>query len=296
MGVIDLSLSECLANSTPSKARVVIALTSFNDGSSTGPSDRTGDYNASVQAFRRSDSGDPVGTLRVEGQVTRCEDSTCSTEQQIVAPTNVGALVTVGTTFTMRLIWDAANHRFLAGISPRPDVALSYAANDGTRAVRPSAGILISNSTATCTAHSTEADLSIGLGQVRTNSPSAPPPATPPTPPTTPPTPPTPPSPPTPPTPPPPPPPPPSPPEDHSPFQFPPQPAFPGFNDPSVRYVTLGVDPATGGFFYGGLSVYPNPLPFSHLYAGNRPDGMRLWVPTGAQPAAIRRVLRGERL
>jgi hypothetical protein len=48
----------------------------------------------------------------------------------------------------------------------------------------------------------------------------------------------------------------------------------------------------TDGPFYAALAEYANPLPGSHLYAGMLPDGRRLWVPAGAQPAAIRRVLK----
>jgi hypothetical protein len=53
--VQSLTLSGCPANTTPSKARVaVIEIGRFNDGSSTGPGDRTGDYLGVLQAVRRS--------------------------------------------------------------------------------------------------------------------------------------------------------------------------------------------------------------------------------------------------
>jgi hypothetical protein len=78
---------------------------------------------------------------------------------------------------------------------------------------------------------------------------------------------------------------------DNTPFPFPGQPPY-NPTDPSARYTFLGNDPATGGPFYAALFEYANPLPGSHLYAGQIPDGRRLWVPAGAQPAAIRRVLQ----
>jgi hypothetical protein len=308
LGVIDVLVDGCPANNASSEARLVITMTSFNDGSSTSSSDRTGDYVALVQAFRRSDSTDPADTLRVEAQITRCQDASCSTERQIVPPTNLGVRLPVLTLFTMRLIWDGPNNRFLAGVNLNPNVSLPYTASDGQGAVRPSAGIQISNSTANCTAGPTVADLKVGVVQVRVNSspppsqspsqppflqppPSqppflqSPPPSQPTPPPVTQPA------------------PPPPPPGDNSPFVFPPQPNIPPITDGSQRYLGLGNDPQTGLPCYAGLQIMPNPAPASYLYAGNRPDGladatsgMRVWVPSAAQPAAIRLLLQGGKL
>jgi hypothetical protein len=137
------------------------AMTAFNDGSSTGPGDRTGDYNARVQAVRRSNSADPVGILRLEGRITRCQNAACSTEQQIVPPKDLGVTTPIGVAFAMRLIWDAPNNQFLAGANANANVALKYTANDALPAIQRSAGIEIRNSTATCVAGATEADLDV---------------------------------------------------------------------------------------------------------------------------------------
>ena len=151
----------------------------------------------------------------------------------------------VGVAFSMRLIWDASNNRFLAGANANANVALPYTVSDALPAVQPSAGIEIRNSTANCVAGATEADLEGGVGPVRrqgrpcraaadtADRPTAADP--PPFPPTTP-TPPTPPAPPAPPTPP-------APPADNSPFTFPPQPPY-NQVDASARYTSLGSDPA----------------------------------------------------
>jgi hypothetical protein len=310
LGVLDVLVNGCPANNAPSEARLVITMTSFNDGSSTGSSDRTGDYVALIQAFRRSDSADPAGIFRVEAQITRCQDASCSTGQQIVPPTDLGVRVPVLTLFTMRLIWDGPNNRFLAGVNLNPNVALPYRASDGLAAVGPSAGIQISNSTAKCTAVPTVADLAVGVGQVRTNS--SPPPSQSPSPPPfflqPPPPPPSQPPflqppPPSQPSPPPVTQPAPPPPGDNSPFVFPPQPNIAPITDGSTRYLGLGSDPQTGWPCYAGLQFMPNPAPALYLYAGNRPDGltdgtagMRVWVPSGAQPAAIRFLLQGGKL
>ena len=304
MGIIDVVVEQCAANATPSEARLLIAMTVFNDGSSAGPGDRTGDYTAIVQAVRRSNSAD----LRVEGRITRCRNAACptDTEEEIVGPTDLGVSLAIRAAFTMRLIWDAPNNQFLVGVNTNANVALPYTANDAQPAVQRSAGIEIRNSTANCMAGPTEADLGAGVGTVWVNTPGSPPvvPPTPPPPTTPPPTtppptlpppfppisqPPTPP----PPTPPPPTPPPPTPPppEEDTPFTFPPQPPY-NPSDPSARYTNIGSDPATGGPFYVATYEYSNPLPGSHLYAGQVPDLRRLWVPKNAQPAAIRRALQ----
>lgn len=79
---------------------------------------------------------------------------------------------------------------------------------------------------------------------------------------------------------------------DNSSFTFPSQPVL-NCDDPSSRYTNLGFDPVSGDPFYEALSIYCNPLPGSHLFAGLRPNGNRLWVPKTAQPWAIRFLLTG---
>lgn len=167
--VTNVAVSQCAANPTSSKARLVVTMTSFNDGASTGSTDRTGDYIALVQAFRRSDSADPAGTLKVEAQVSRCLNASCSDEEQIVNPVDLGISLTVGSPFTLKLIWDAPNNRFLAGVSSIANVPLPYAASDSNPAIRPAASIQVSNSSANCTAGPTEADLTAAVRRVRTN-------------------------------------------------------------------------------------------------------------------------------
>jgi len=81
----------------------------FNDGSSTGPQDTTGDIGASVGLSRRSDSADPPGVLRAFGTLFRCTGpSQClSFESTFV---NLGPVGT-GETVTLRMSWDQAGKR-----------------------------------------------------------------------------------------------------------------------------------------------------------------------------------------
>ena len=100
-------------------------MTAFNDGSSTGAGDRTGDYNAVVQAVRRSNSTDPPGPSgwRVGSRVARMRPARRSADR---GPKDLGISTFVGLAFTMRLIWDAPNNRFLAGVNANANVALPY--------------------------------------------------------------------------------------------------------------------------------------------------------------------------
>lgn len=82
----------------------------------------------------------------------------------------------------------------------------------------------------------------------------------------------------------------------NAPFEWPAQPVIAEL--PDARYVSLGSesnDPNVAPH-YAGLAQYHNPLPGSHLYAGNIPNGMRLWVQRGAAPNVIRYLLAGNLL
>jgi hypothetical protein len=290
MGVLNVAVDSCGANA--SEAAFQLALTSFNDGSGSA-GNRTGDYNAYVEAYQNSATSS-ADVLSLRGRVTRCRDAACSVED----PKGAASLGTVGVgvAFTLQLTWDPTHHQFTAGVNSASPAALAYSASDSRSAARPFAGIQLQSTAANCRTGAVSADIEAGVGPVQTAAPVLPPPVTTPptvTPPSTPPTflgiPITPVSTPQPPTPPPPPTTPPPTTEDNSPFQFPPQP--PPTDDASARYTTIGSDPNTGSPFYIALPGYTNPLPGSYLFAGFVPDGRRLWVPAAAQPAAIRRAL-----
>ena len=58
-------------------------LTLFNDGTTTGPNDQTGDIAARLEIFRASNSTDLPEVLQTLGQLTRCADPTCATREFI---------------------------------------------------------------------------------------------------------------------------------------------------------------------------------------------------------------------
>lgn len=98
------------------------------------------------------------------------------------------------------------------------------------------------------------------------------------------------------------PPPPPPPDDDGRPFEWPPQPNIP-LNDPAIRAAWSAVHRATGQKYYVQSGEFGNQLPHSHRFAGwtpafspaGIPPNHRVWAPQDGDPAAIRRVLRGER-
>ncbi len=152
--VTEIALTGCAANPTASRVRPMrLKMGTFNDGSSTGPGDKTGDHFALLSAFRDSNSGDPPGVLQVGAAIRRCDNSPCSTAHDVVAPTLLPQTVAVGTKATLRMIWDPPNDQFLFSVGANPNVPLSYApASDAAPAVQPFGSISLGGTTANCTA------------------------------------------------------------------------------------------------------------------------------------------------
>ncbi len=164
-----VTVTGCEANPRPSIARLArIGLDPFNDGSSTGPKDETGDHFLRLYAYRGSESPDPPGVLRVKAELFRCADPECN-DSPVVASVDLHPPVRVGQQFTLRVIWDPPNQRFLVGVSHFPDVPIPYTASIVKPPVVRQAFLVIRHDTARCTAASTEADADIRVGTVRTN-------------------------------------------------------------------------------------------------------------------------------
>jgi hypothetical protein len=102
-----------------------ISVGGFNDGSSQGQGDMTGDYFVRILANREADSTDPTWVLTVQAFLFRCIDAVCSNAISYIFDLNV-AKVRIGELFTLRAIWDEPNYRFLVGVNDRPDVSLAY--------------------------------------------------------------------------------------------------------------------------------------------------------------------------
>jgi len=179
--VRNLAVSDC-PEAVPvrpvSNIGVGIQLNKFNDGPG-GPGNSTGDYIATILAFRTTVNlgpggvlvTDPEGVLRVRANLTRCLNAPCSTTSfPPVASFDFPETVLVSEPFTLRLVWDEAGHRFLAGVGANPDVALSYPL---TLNVKPAAGapsgILFTGFAANNCAAGL-ADAKVKVREVRTNT------------------------------------------------------------------------------------------------------------------------------
>jgi hypothetical protein len=93
----------CAANPSSTRVRANVVGRFFNDGSSTGPGDETGDILASLQKVRSTNAGDVI-----EASVTRCTTPTCGPFQSVFFQvfTTTWAL---GVADTLGLQWDQAN-------------------------------------------------------------------------------------------------------------------------------------------------------------------------------------------
>jgi hypothetical protein len=171
--VRQLEVSGCQADPLqPARLFAAIALFPFNDGTG-GPGNATGDHMAQLIAFRESPSADTAGVLRLRVTVLRCIDASCSNAFSLPgAVVDLPETVLVQDRFTLRLVWDAPNSRFLAGLGSGPDVAVAYpaAANAG-----PPSGVVPPDIRLVAVAPNCQAEVSFAAGEaaileVRTNA------------------------------------------------------------------------------------------------------------------------------
>lgn len=168
--VRDLIVTGCAANAEPSRVRAArLRMGLFNDGTSTGPGDRTGNHFAAIEASRTSNSTDAPGILRIRGRLNRCSNSGCSSSTQ-VSFVALPQTVTLEQKFTLRMIWDAPNDQVLFGVDTDPDVSLPYVVDDSAPVISDFAHIHIFHTTANCMAGPTVGDAETEVFQVRTNT------------------------------------------------------------------------------------------------------------------------------
>jgi hypothetical protein len=161
---------ECATNPRLTRVRTIrLEIIKFNDGSSTGPSDRTGDHLGRVQVVRDSDSTDPPEILQVVGSIHRCQNADCSDQKRFGGDNPLGP-VTVGKQHQVRVIWDQANHQFLFGLNTNADVAVPYTASDSAPAVQPEATLSQRATPANCTSGRIVTDSTNRVYKVYTNA------------------------------------------------------------------------------------------------------------------------------
>lgn len=165
----DAVVQDCAANSSHTIARAQLGGWFFNDGTSTGAGDWTGDFRATIQKHRSSRSGDLILAA-----IARCANPECRAE------TNVKEVV-LNTTWELdkadrlRIVWDPAHDRFLFKVITSTGVveskALSYA---GLSDADPPQGkgykrLIVVNSAPNCTVGRKEASLEAFFDNVRLN-------------------------------------------------------------------------------------------------------------------------------
>jgi hypothetical protein len=146
--VIQADVTACAGNpSTTIRARAQIVGGFFNDGSSTGPSDRTGDIIAGVQKIRDTIQGDVIQVF-----IVRCPDASCSFTTS-VAGQNFLTPWSEGQVHAMSVLWDKPNKQFIYAIvegKNTEQLTLPYSQNDSPLPVNNFKQLSINNSAANC--------------------------------------------------------------------------------------------------------------------------------------------------
>ena len=139
LNVRDLELVGCsIDTGTSTRAEVRFSGYFFNDGTSTGPGDYTGDVWARIRLSRESDSTDPSGILSVAVQVWQCSNPSCAGDGTtfFLDSTSLGT-VSVGEWVAIGIIWDPDRDLFVFYRSGAPPLAYSYATDVSSDAFPP---------------------------------------------------------------------------------------------------------------------------------------------------------------
>jgi hypothetical protein len=139
----------CAANTTSTRARAQVIGEFFNDGTSTGPGDRTGDIIGNIQSVRDTLLGD-----RIEAAITRCTNANCSTITSPAFVTFTASWVR-GVANTLSVQWDKPNKQFIYTLNPggrQEQHILTYTFADSAAPVVDFKQVAVSNSAASCTA------------------------------------------------------------------------------------------------------------------------------------------------
>ena len=167
----------CTANSSAtSRARAQLFGFFFNDGSSSGLGDGTGDISAGIQLQRDSKSGDQIIAF-----VNRCDDFGCTLVSSVTSSVTFTASWTINQPVTLQIVWDSANHRFRFKAIPNTGAAeakdISYAGLlPGTAPSRrvDDKRLVASNSVANCVAGRREASMEVLFDTVKLNAAAVP--------------------------------------------------------------------------------------------------------------------------
>src|SRR5262249_15467849 len=144
---INLAVTEaCGANATASLTRAVLHGTFFNDGSSTGADDQTGNVFAEMRMAH-----DSTGSNGFSLAVLRCGDESCTRANiTTVFPThNFAKVWTLNQGHSLAISWDKANNMFTGivdlGANQESFTTGAYALSDAAEPVNDEKGIRVQN-------------------------------------------------------------------------------------------------------------------------------------------------------
>lgn len=118
--VTEAEVQNCAANTSTGRSRAGIHASLFNDGSSTGAGDPTGDIRARIEKRR-----DSAGANTIRASIFRCGSAGCGTSATLTSFTFVTSWV-FRVADTLRLEWDAAGDQVLFTVNGVENAALSY--------------------------------------------------------------------------------------------------------------------------------------------------------------------------
>jgi len=171
--VTSADVGACATNpSTTVRARAQVDGGFFNDGSSTGPADRTGDIIAGIQ--KMSDTA--LGNV-IQAFIVRCTNASCSATGA-VAGSGSQVFTTAwapNQSHALTVQWDAANHQFIYSVrhalrtflfGKTETITLPYVESDAHAPVVPFRQLVVNNSAANCTGGQQHAFMDVFFDQV----------------------------------------------------------------------------------------------------------------------------------
>lgn len=143
---------ECPANvSALVRGRAQVSGAIFNDGTSTGSGDRTGDIVAGVQKILDTKLG-----MVIQPFLVRCTNSTCGSTAGInpLAPASFVTTWSPGSVDTVSWLWDKTNNRVVytsTTLVGKEVLEIAYTADDSTPPVLDFKQLSLNHSAANCT-------------------------------------------------------------------------------------------------------------------------------------------------
>jgi len=137
----------CAVNTTSTRARAQVLGSFFNDGTSPGAGDRTGDILVGIQSHRDTLTGDEIVAF-----INRCTNAGCTTFTTSSSVVFTASWVQ-GAANTLRVQWDKPNKQFIYTLNPggsQEQHILTYAFSDTDGPVVDFKQVGANNSAASC--------------------------------------------------------------------------------------------------------------------------------------------------